>query len=271
MGEVQAGGIPPFNYIAGVKTILRVLQLIYWLYALLTFIALMLVVFVLVLFYLLFGKIAAGNLVYKTCKVWGRIWYFLIGIRHKEIYEVPHDRNRQYIFVANHSSYMDIPCVVTCVHQPVRVLGKYEMVRYPIFGIIYRVAVILVDRSDAAHRAQSLRALKAAISKGISIFIFPEGTFNETVAPLKHFYDGAFRTAIETQTPIKPILFVDSDARLHWRSIFSLTPGICRCVYLEEVPVAAYTSKADIPLLKQRVYALMEAGLKRYKTLPPRP
>jgi 1-acyl-sn-glycerol-3-phosphate acyltransferase len=229
------------------------------------FIALMLIVFVLVLFYLLFGKITAGNLVYTTCNIWGRIWYFLIGIQHKEIYEVPHDRKKQYIFVANHSSYMDIPSIVMCMHQPVRVLGKYEMVRYPVFGFIYRAAVILVDRSDAAHRAQSLRALKAALARGISIFIFPEGTFNETDQPLKDFYDGAFRTAVETQTPIKPILFVDNNERMNHKSIFSLTPGISRCVYLDEIKVDGYTTKQDIQLLKQKVHNIMEVGLMKYQ------
>lgn len=249
-----------------VKIIHRLLQFVYWLYALLTFIILMMIVFVLVLFFLLFGKTKAGNLVYKTSNIWGNIWYFLIGVKHKEIYEAPHDRNKQYIFVANHSSYMDIPCIVMCIHQPVRVLGKYEMVRYPVFGFIYRVAVILVDRSDAAHRAQSVRALKAAIARGISIFIFPEGTFNETNKPLKDFYDGAFRTAIETQTPIKPILFVDNNERLNQKSIFSLTPGICRCVYLDEISVDGYTTKHDIHLLKQQVYKMMDEGLRRYRT-----
>jgi 1-acyl-sn-glycerol-3-phosphate acyltransferase len=248
-----------------VKIILRLLQFIYWLYALLSFIFLMLMVFVLVLFFLLLGKIKAGNLVYKTCNVWGAIWYFLIGVKHREIYESPHDTGRQYIFVANHSSYMDIPCIVMCMHQPVRVLGKYEMVRYPVFGLIYRVAVILVDRRDAVHRAQSMRALKVAIKRGISIFIFPEGTFNETGKPLKDFYDGAFRTAIETQTPIKPILFIDNDERLNQKSIFSLTPGISRCVYLDEISVDDYQTKDDVEKLKAIVYGKMEEGLRRYR------
>ena len=127
---------------------------------------------------------------------------------------------------------MDIPCIVMCIHQPLRVLGKYEMVRYPVFGFIYRVAAILVDRSDATHRARSVRALKAAIKRGISIFIFPEGTFNETDKPLKEFYDGAFRTAIETQTPIKPILFVDNDERLnHAKYFFFNTRYLPLCVF----------------------------------------
>lgn len=230
----------------------------------------MFIVFVLVLFILPLGKIKAGNLVYKICNVWATCWYFLVGIRHKEIYEVPNNFNKQYIFVANHSSYLDIPSAVLCMHQPVRVLGKYEMVKYPVFGFIYRVAVILVDRRDAEHRAKSFRALKAAITKGISIFIFPEGTFNESDKPLKDFYDGAFRTAVETQTPIKPILFIDNNERLNQGSIFSLTPGLSRCIYLDEIKVDLYQTKEDVHLLKQKVYEIMEEGLIRYKAPTPK-
>ncbi len=228
------------------------------------FVALMMIVFVLMLFVLPFGKVKAGNLVYKLCRCWAACWYFLVFIRHKEIYEAPHDLNKRYIFVANHSSYLDIPSSIRCMHQPVRVLGKYEMVKYPVFGLIYRAAVILVDRRDAEHRAKSVRALKAAIAKGISIFIFPEGTFNETGLPLKDFYDGAFRTAVETQTCIKPILFIDNTKRLHQRSIFSLTPGLSRCIFLDEVEVDLYKTKEDVQQLKKHVYHIMEESLMKY-------
>ena len=220
-----------------------------------------------VLLSLLLGKLRGGNIIYQLCKYWATFWYLLIGIRHKEIYEHPHDRTKQYIFVANHISYMDIPPVVLIAHQPVRILGKYEMVKVPVFGWIYRAAVILVDRRDSDTRSKSVRALRSALKHNISIFIFPEGTFNETPEPLKAFYDGAFRIAIETETPIKPVLLVDTQDRLHYKSIFALTPGICRVVYLEEVSVNGLTMK-DIPKLSQQVYSLMENGLKRYRKYP---
>jgi 1-acyl-sn-glycerol-3-phosphate acyltransferase len=214
---------------------------------------------------LTFGKIKGGNIIYTICKIWGWIWYLLIGIRHKDIFESPHDSNQQYIFVGNHSSYMDIPPIVLFAHQPIRVLGKYEMVKIPVFGLIYRAAVILVDRSNSDTRAKSVRALKAAIKNNISIFIFPEGTFNETADPLKSFFDGAFRIAIETQTPIKPILLVDTLDRLHFKSIFSLSPGKNRVVYLKEVPVTGL-GMSDIPDLREKVFQLMDAGLRRYRS-----
>lgn len=70
--------------------------------------------------------------------------------------------------------------------------------------------------------------------------------------------------AIETETPIKPLLLVDTLDRLHYNSIFSLTPGKNRVIYLEEVPVTGLTMK-DIPALKQKVYNMMDAGLRRYR------
>ena len=248
------------------KTAINILRFIYSIYALILFVAVMLLVFPFVMVASFFG-INGGNEIYKLCSLWSRLWYAGIGMTHHEIYESPHDRNRQYIFVGNHVSYMDIPPIVIAIHQPIRVLGKYEMVKIPIFGWIYRSAVILVDRRNAEQRAKSVRALKAAISKGISIFLFPEGTFNESEKPLKDFYDGAFRIAIESQTPIKPILMIDTLERMHFKSIFSLSPGKNRVVYLKEIDVSPYSMK-EVNQLKERVYLLMEEGLKRYRSYP---
>lgn len=231
------------------------------------FIVLMFLVVPVVVVALFFGKIKGGNLVYKACKVWGYIWYFLVGIRHQTIYEAALDKTSQYIFVANHISYMDIPPIVVGMDQPVRVLAKYEMSKVPVFGFIYKNATVLVDRRDAERRAQSVREMKAFLEKHISIFIFPEGTFNETGAPLKDFFDGAFRIAIETQTSIKPVLFVDTVDRLHYSGILTLTPGKCRVVFMEEVPVDGLTM-TDLPELKKKVYNIMDAGLRRYRSYP---
>lgn len=245
------------------KILLKPLQWIYSIYAFILFVVIMLAAVPFVVAFSFFGRIKGGNLIYKVCKVWGYIWYFLIGIRHRNIYEVANDFARQYIFVANHISYMDIPPIVVAMNQPVRVLAKYELSKVPVFGYIYKKATVLVDRRDAEKRARSITEMSVLLQKHISIFIFPEGTFNETGAPLKEFYDGAFKIAIETNTPLKPILFPDTVKRLHYSSILSMTPGMSRAVFLDEVSVAGMTME-DVPALKQKVYQIMEAGLRRY-------
>lgn len=245
------------------KILLKPLQWIYSIYAFILFVVIMLAAVPFVVAFSFFGRIKGGNLIYKVCKVWGYIWYFLIGIRHRNIYEVANDFARQYIFVANHISYMDIPPIVVAMNQPVRVLAKYELSKVPVFGYIYKKATVLVDRRDAEKRARSITEMSVLLQKHISIFIFPEGTFNETGAPLKEFYDGAFKIAIETNTPLKPILFPDTVKRLHYSSILSMTPGMSRAVFLDEVSVAGMTME-DVPALKQKVYQIMEAGLRKY-------
>ena len=80
---------------------------------------------------------------------------------------------------------------------------------------------------------------------------------------LKEFYDGAFRVAIETQTPIKPVLLLDAYRRMPYESLFKMNPGRSRIVYLDEIPVDGYTL-TDTARLNDEVYAIMEKKLIEY-------
>ena len=245
------------------KLLIKPFHFLYFVYACIVFIATMIIAFVLAIPASFFGRIKGGNAIYRICMAWGDVWFFLIGIRHRNIYESPLEKGRQYIFVANHISYLDAPMIVKSLRRPIRALGKAEMSKVPLFGYIYRRAVVMVDRRDAEKRARSVRILKSVLRRGISIFLFPEGTFNLTHKPLKSFFDGAFRIAIETQTPIKPLLFLDAHNRMHHESIFSLNPGRSRTIFLETVNVDQYTL-ADVEKLKQQVCSLMERKLIEY-------
>jgi len=245
------------------KRLLKPFHLLYWLYAAILFVVIMLIIFPFVIIASFFGRIRGGNIIYKLCMLWADIWFFLVAMPVKRIYEAPHDRSRPYIFVTNHISFLDAAVIVKAYRQPIRPLGKVEMSKVPVFGFIYEKAIVTVDRSSAESRAESVRILRSVISKGISVLVFPEGTFNMTGKPLKDFYDGAFRVAIETQTPIKPVLFLDAYERMNYKSIFSLSPGRCRIVYMDEVQVGGLTVN-DITFLKEKVYRLMEEKLLHY-------
>ncbi|MBX3254994.1 MAG: 1-acyl-sn-glycerol-3-phosphate acyltransferase [Chitinophagaceae bacterium] len=245
------------------KGLVKPVLWLYNVYATLLFVALMLIVFPLVIAASFLGNIKGGNLIYRICMVWADVWFPLVGIVHRNFYEAPHDRKRAYIFVTNHISFLDAAIIVKAYRQPVRALGRKETAAIPVFGYIYRKAIVTVDRSSAADRSNSVRILKSILKKGISILIFPEGTFNETGNALKSFYDGAFRIAIETQTPIKPVLFLDAFSRMPYTGFFTLTPGKSRAVYLDEIPVEGLTME-DIEWLKQKVYGIMEQKLHVY-------
>lgn len=250
------------------KALKKIIQLVYCLYALIIFAILTILSAIALILLIPFGKAKLSKRIYKVCRYWSKTWYLFIGIRHKEIFEAKHNFSKPHIFVANHNSYMDIPPIVQLRHQPIRPLGKFESSKIPIFGWVYRAAVIMVDRSSPEKRAKSLRNLKAALHKKTSIFIFPEGTFSMTnKKPLKAFYNGAFKLAIEMQIPIQPIIMIDAVDRMHFDSVFSLTPGPNRVVYLDTIQVTDYTMD-DVEKLKSEVFDIMDAGLRKYRNYP---
>ena len=244
------------------KILLKPLQILYVVYAFVWFVALMIPVFIWSLLVLPFGRIKGGNLIYTACMIWADIWFALVFIFHKNIYVEEPKKDQSYIFVANHISYLDSAIIPKTFRHSIRPLGKVEMAKVPIFGFIYKNTIVTVDRSNATNRANSVRILKSILGKGISVLVFPEGTFNTTHQPLKEFYDGAFRVAIETQTPIKPVLLLNTYDRMHYKSIFSLNPGKSRSVFLSEVPVEGLTVK-DVGRLKEKVFEMMREELVR--------
>ncbi len=224
----------------------------------------MLLFFPLVFIASFFGRVSGGNFIYNLCRIWADVWFSLIGIRHINIYEQPHDVSKQYIFVSNHISYLDIPVMMKAIRgQNFRILGKAELGKIPVFGFIFRHAAVSVDRKSAEHRAKSIQVLKSIIRRKISVFICPEGTFNETGAPLKDFYNGAFKIAIETQTPIKPLLILDTYDRLNYKNIFSLTPGRSRAVFLKATDTYGLTMN-DVAFLKEKIYSQMKEAIIKY-------
>lgn len=245
------------------RNLLWPFRILYVVYAILLFLLLMIPVFLWSLIAIQFGRVKGGNLVYRACTVWADIWFSLIFIRHRNIYRQKPQPGQSYIFVANHISYLDAAIIPKVFRRSSRPLGKVEMSRVPLFGTIYKFAIVTVDRSSPYNRAKSVQILKSVLRKGISIIVFPEGTFNETGQPLKDFYDGAFRIAIETGTPIQPVLLLDMYDRMHTGSVFSLNPGKSRAVFLHPIGVEGLVLK-DVATLKQKVYRVMEEELKNY-------
>jgi 1-acyl-sn-glycerol-3-phosphate acyltransferase len=245
------------------KILLKPLHWLYCIYAFVLFVAIMLLIFPFVIISSFFGRIRGGNMILRLCVFWGDIWFPLIFIWVRRIFESPHDKRKGYIFLTNHISNLDAALLPKAFRQHIRPLAKVELKKVPLFGLIYNYATVAVDRSSPSNRANSVRLLKSIIKKGISVLVFPEGTFNMTNKPLKEFYDGAFRVAIETQTPLKPVLFLDTYDRMHYSSVFSLTPGRCRIVFLDEISVEGL-STADSGALKERAYKIMESKLRQY-------
>jgi len=247
------------------KNLSLFLKLVYSIYGYFLFGMLMLAALPLIFILGLIPRPAGGNMIYNLCRWIIDLSFILCGIRHLEIQDAPEKYKSPGVYIFNHISYLDALIVIKAIrHHPIRGLGKAEFGKIPVIGYVYRSIVIMVQRDDAKDRARSVADMKHSLQNNISVVMAPEGTFNETGLPLLPFYDGAFKIAIATQTPLRPMLILDAFDRMHYESAFSMTPGKCRVVFLEEISVEGYTLE-DLPALKQKASQVMEAGLISYQ------
>jgi 1-acyl-sn-glycerol-3-phosphate acyltransferase len=110
-----------------------------------------------------------------------------------------------WIFAPNHSSYIDILVTLAVLPDDVRFVAKGESLSMPVVGtIIRRSGQFGFDRSDPQARIRQAEEVNAALRKGESVGIYPEGTFT-AITGIRPFQLGAFKAAVETQRPICPV------------------------------------------------------------------
>lgn len=235
-----------------------ILRPFYTAFVLLTFIVSLLIAFP---FFLVIGyrdDSKARRLITTIVQYWAKGWLFTIGMPMKVSGNFPKDK--KFVIVANHISYLDTVNIYAAIPEYFRTLAKKEMVRVPVFGFVYKQLAILVDRSSPESRAKSMRLMWRQIRKECHIAVFPEGTFNETDEPVKEFYDGAFRLAINAQVPVLPLVFPDTVKRWHYSAWWKLWPGRNRAIFLHPVYVNGLKLE-DLPELKEKVHAAMAEKL----------
>src|SRR5204863_6545461 len=123
--------------------------------------------------------------------LWSRIFSLLTFIRYRFYGNGKLDRSKAYIYISNHTSFLDLPGIRMIIPGQFRPLAKKELLKIPVFGWIARTATIIVDRSSPESRKKSIDKLKNYLKQGISILIFAEGTQNRTKEILQPFHDGA--------------------------------------------------------------------------------
>jgi len=205
---------------------------------------------------LLMGDKSLGALIF-LCKVVAYGFSFTTGIFYRFHNWAQVDKKRTYILIANHRSNLDAPVAAAAVWGRVRPVAKKELLKVPVLGPIMKRPSIIVDRSSKMSRLKTLEQMKKTVESGAHIFVFPEGTRNKTTdQDLIAFKDGAFSIAVQTQTPLLPIIFLNTDTLLP-NAVPLMQPGICEIYYLPPVEVKGLT-EADVPKLKNDVREMME-------------
>ncbi len=137
------------------------------------------------------------------------------------------EKDKSYMFVANHTSMTDIMLMLVATKNPFVFVGKKELAKIPLFGFFYKRTSILVDRSSAKSRQAVFLRAQRRLKQGLSVCIFPEGGVPDESVMLDEFKDGAFRMAINHKIPVVPLTFADNKKRFSY-TFFSGGPGQMR-------------------------------------------
>lgn len=121
------------------------------------------------------------------------------------------DPRRPYVAVSNHESYADI-FLISHLPWEMKWLSKETMFKIPCMGWMMRMAGdIEIRRGERASTVQAMKDARDRLKKRVSVMIFPEGTRSRD-GELLPFKDGAFRLALESGTPILPIVVAGTRA-----------------------------------------------------------
>jgi 1-acyl-sn-glycerol-3-phosphate acyltransferase len=163
-----------------------------------------------------------------------------------------------YILVANHTSYIDVMVMFRMSSVPFVFVGKKELIKIPIFGFLYKRAVIMVDRSSSKSRFGVYERADEVIEKGYNLCIFPEKNYLDETMLLNSFKQGAFKIALKYKMPIVPLVFLDCKRKFPWYTTHGY-PGSLRVKILD--PVLLNKKKSTIDLLKKKVYKMIKREL----------
>lgn len=234
------------------KLINKILSALYKFWVFLVFTVFMLLFLPGIIIPAFFGQHAV-SVTYFFMKAWSWVFSMLTFIRYEMIGRENIDKNKSYIYVSNHTSFLDLPGIAMTIRGQFRPLAKKELLKIPVFGWITRATCVVVDRSSNESRKKSLNHLKEILTMGINILIFPEGTQNRSNEILQPFKDGAFKIAADTQKSLLPLVVVGA-GQLMPPGTINLRPGLIKIIVGKEIPVDGLV---DAKVLRQRTNEIM--------------
>ena len=191
---------------------------------------------------------------------------FIQGVYHKKTEVSKRLEDRPYVICANHASYLDILIMYASFNRHrFLFIGKKELLTWPIINIFFKNIDIAIDRNKPRAAMKSLEHAKKQLKNKWSIAIFPEGIIPLDAPKISRFKNGAFKIAIETQTPILPVTIIDNWRLFQADPIITgrARPGMSRTIIHDPISTVGLTQK-DLVSLREQTYEIINETLVKY-------
>lgn len=165
------------------------------------------------------------------------------------------------IFVSNHTSMIDILLAAWLVPPLTIALGKREILRYPIVGLLFLLSgSVAVDRSRARPERSALHELaRRLVERRLGVFMWPEGTrsADQSIGP---FHVGFARLSQLTGLDVIPVV-VHGAWRAWPRKTLQLQPTEVEVEVLERIPAARFIESEDLAADAEAIRVQMTARI----------
>jgi 1-acyl-sn-glycerol-3-phosphate acyltransferase len=195
---------------------------------------------------------------YPLC-VWGsKTWIRGSGINVKISGRENLEKDKSYIFIANHRSYIDTTALFAYAGKRIGLIAKKEILKVPVLGQgISFINFVTIDRSNPERALQTMENVRKIVDGGYSFGIFAEGT-RAMPGELLPFKKGAFHLALQTGAAIIPVAIKNTDY-LMGKKTGVLQPGTMEIVLLPPIETKNLSAETDlVNLLKQTRVAIAE-------------
>lgn len=168
------------------------------------------------------------------------------------------------LYVGNHRSYFDILVGYTTIPNLLGFVAKKEMRRYPLLSDwMINANCLFLDRKNLKEGLKTILEGIEKVKRGVSIWIFPEGTRNrgEDILELLPFKEGSLKIAEKAGCPVVPVA-ITGTAEIFEKHIPIIRPAHVTIEFgqpfvIKELPpeerkfVGAYTRKQIIRMLER--------------------
>jgi len=190
-------------------------------------------------------------------RTWSKLVLKLFGIS-VDVRGAEHVQpGRPYVYVANHSSYFDIPAAVYGIPDRIHIVYKKELHRVPFFGwgLKWGSDYIAIDRGRGPKAAESLEQAAKKIKGGKSVLLFAEGT-RTSDGKLQPFKRGAFNLAVRAGVPVVPVA-ISGSYRILPRHSWRVRPGAIRLFIDKPIEIRRDGKDEELKLMDE-VHAVIE-------------
>lgn len=245
---------------------MRILRLIYGLWSSMILISFYLLTFPFSWLFLLNKKTYPAA--HYMNRIWGVFVHFFTGLFvYRTGYKNIKNLKGPVIYVANHTSYLDISSSFLAVPGYFSIIGKAVLGKVPMFGPMFSKMYITVDRRNKESRLESYKKSLATIDSGRSLFFFPEGTIPNNDAPqMIKFKDGAFKLAIEKQIPIVPVSIPYNWIVLPDSEFLNPRWHLLKYCFHQPIITKGMTEK-DLNTLKEQAFNVIDESIKKHNKL----